>query len=165
MIYEYYTDGAATMRKVNGEYVREAGGWAFAQVKDNKLIFSASGHADNTTNNAMELTAISQALRHYITRYYSSEIYDTIKIYSDSAYCVNMLKEGGWVYSWSRNSWTRGKKHEPIENLDLIKKIFEILSKLREGFGEVEFIKVAGHSNNELNNCVDQLAVEAKMSI
>jgi len=162
MIYEYYTDGACTLTKTNMGYDKGPGGWAFALVKDNKPIFSASGHADNTTNNAMELTAISQTLRHYITRYYSPEIYDTIKIYSDSAYCVNMLKKGGWVYAWSRNNWTRGKKHEPIENLDLIKKIFEILSKLREGFGEVEFIKVAGHSNNELNNYVDQLAVEAK---
>lgn len=162
MIYEYYTDGACTLKKTDNGYEKGPGGWAFAQVKDNKPIFSDGGHEDNTTNNAMELKAIYQALGHYIIHYYSDKTYDTVKIYSDSAYCVNMLKDKGWVYSWSTNNWTRGKKHEPIENLDLIKEIYEILIKLREGFREVEFIKVVGHSDNELNNYVDQLAVEVK---
>lgn len=167
MIYKYYTDGAATMKKINGEYIRGAGGWAWARVdsETNKILEIASGHIDNTSNNAMELNAIYQALGHYITHYYSNKTYDTVKIYSDSAYCVNMLKVGGWVYSWSRNNWTRGKKHEPIENLDLIKEIYEILIKLREGFKEVEFVKVIGHSGNELNDYVDQLAVEEKEGI
>ena len=49
-----YTDGAATMRKVDGQYVREAGGWAYAVLDENdKLMFDNFGHADNTTNNEM----------------------------------------------------------------------------------------------------------------
>ena len=50
-----------------------------------------------------------------------------IEIRSDSAYCVNMLKPGGWVYGWEKNGWTRGKKHEPIENLEIIQKIYKYL--------------------------------------
>jgi hypothetical protein len=30
--YSYWTDGAASMNKVNGEYIREAGGWAWALI-------------------------------------------------------------------------------------------------------------------------------------
>ena len=162
MIYEYYTDGACTLNKNGNEYEKGPGGWAFAQVKDSKVIFSMAGHLNKTTNNEVELMAIYEALKHYIEHYYSEKIYDTIKIYADSAYCVNMLKEGGWVYTWRRNGWTRGKKHESIKNLELIQKIYSAMFDLNEGFRKVEFIKVAGHSDNELNNYVDKLAVEAK---
>ena len=30
-----YTDGAATMKCVNGEYQRENGGWAWAAIDEN----------------------------------------------------------------------------------------------------------------------------------
>jgi ribonuclease HI len=165
MIFEYYTDGACTLKKTNKGYEKGPGGWAFALVKDNKIEFSQSLPLMHTTNNEAELYAIYRALVHYTEHFYSKDIYDTIKIYSDSAYCVNMLKEGGWVYSWKNNGWTRGKKHEPIENLDIIQKIYITMLDLNEGFHNIEFIKVPGHSNNEFNNYVDKLAVEAKMSI
>lgn len=67
-----------------------------------------------------------------------------------------MLKENGWIYSWEKNGWTRGKKHEPIENLPIIKKIWELLDD------DVTFIKVKGHSGNLYNELVDKMAVEAK---
>lgn len=146
-----FTDGAATLKEINGEYVRENGGWAFADIgENNKIIFESNGGEMNTSNNRMELTAILNALN------YSNEA----EIISDSAYCVNMLKENGWIYSWAKNGWTRGKKHEPIENIDIIKQIW---GKLQTG--NYIFTKVKGHSDNEWNNYVDRLAVKAKESI
>ena len=52
-----FTDGAATMTKVNGEYARGAGGSAFAVVSEdlNEVYHSDSQHFDNTTNNHCEL--------------------------------------------------------------------------------------------------------------
>ena len=39
MIYNFWTDGAATMKKDDsGNYIREAGGWAWALVCDNNSI-------------------------------------------------------------------------------------------------------------------------------
>ena len=42
MVVEYYTDGAATMRLKNGCYIRENGGWAFALIKDDKVIYEVT---------------------------------------------------------------------------------------------------------------------------
>ena len=85
-----FTDGAATMTKVNGEYVRGPGGSAFAVVSEdlNEVYHSDSQHFDNTTNNYCELYAILMALK-YCHENYSGR---PIEIRSDSAHCVNMLK-------------------------------------------------------------------------
>ena len=145
-----YSDGAATMTCINGEYLNGPGGWAWALIDDNNNIVKANyGGEKETTNNRMELMAILNALNTYKDK--------DITIYSDSAYCVNMLKDNGWIYNWKNNGWTRGKKHEPIENLDIVKSLYEhIISR------NILFVKVAGHSTNELNNYVDKLAVQAK---
>lgn len=150
-----FTDGSATIRKVNGEYVRGAGGSAFAVVSGdlNEVYHSDSQHFDNTTNNHCELYAILMALKYCHENYLGRPV----EIRSDSAYCVNMLKPGGWVYGWEKNGWTRGKKHESIENLEVIQKIYKYLLN-----DDVTFVKVKGHSGNVNNEIVDKLAVAAK---
>ena len=115
-------------------------------------------HFENTTNNYCELYAILMALKYFK----KEQSKDILKIYSDSTYCVNMLKSGGWIYSWAKNGWTRGKKHEPIENLEIIKEIYSYLEKSKN----IDFIKVKGHSGDkDWNNYVDKLAVKAKMEV
>lgn len=160
MIYEYYTDGACTLTKTSAGYDKGPGGWAFALVKDNKVQCSQALPLMHTTNNEAELSAIYRALLHYVTHFYSEETCDKVKIYSDSAYCINIYTQ--WIKNWEANGWCRGKKKEPIENLDIIKMTWELLKKLNEGFREVEFVKVIGHSGNKFNEIVDKLAVEAK---
>lgn len=160
MCVKIYCDGAATMKQVNGQYERCNGGWAFARVENNKVTYWENGRQLNTTNNAMELFAILNALWYCI----NEDIKGTgIEIYCDSAYCVNIFSS--WIEGWKRNGWTRGKKHEPIENLSLIMHIDNSINELKNNFVEVKFIKVKGHSNNEFNNFVDKLAVEAKEGI
>ena len=159
MIHNFYTDGAATMRKdENGNYIREAGGCAFALFNEkDELVYQHSGHADKTTNQRMELMAIFDALSYYIDKKLHSG--DIVNIYSDSAYCINIFTQ--WVEGWRNNGWTR-KGNKPIENLDIIKEIYTRIVNLKNHFVTVNFIKVAGHSNDEHNNLVDALAVAAK---
>lgn len=153
-----YSDGAATMKCINGEYQRENGGAAMVVVQDEKVIYEETKHFENTTNNYCELYAILMALKYFK----KEQSKDILKIYSDSAYCVNMLKSGGWIYSWVKNGWTRGKKHEPIENLEIIKEIYRYIEKSKN----IEFIKVKGHSGEkDWNDYVDKLAVKAKMEV
>ena len=146
------------MKCINGEYQRENGGAAMAVIQDEKVIYEETKHFENTTNNYCELYAILMALKYFK----KEQSKDILKIYSDSAYCVNMLKQGGWIYGWERNGWTRGKKHEPIENLEIIKEIYSYLEKSKN----IDFIKVKGHSGDkDWNNYVDKLAVKAKMEV
>lgn len=157
--YIIYSDGAATMRKVNDEYVREAGGFAFVMLDENEeVIMSAYGGVPETTNNRMELQAINRALRKLVFMKIAGE---KVEVYSDSAYCIGIFTS--WIKSWKANGWTRGKKHEPIENVDIIKEIDESISILNKNFCEVEFIKVKGHANVKWNEYVDRCAVQGKL--
>lgn len=151
-----YTDGAATMRKINGEYVREAGGWAFAFIENDTLTYFNSGHKDNTTNNEMELTAIYEGLKYFAN---SAAPAQQLEVYSDSAYCINIYTQ--WAAGWQKRGWTR-KGNQPIENLELIKKTWQLLEQLNNKFYDIKFIKVKGHSTNKWNNYVDKMAVNAK---
>ncbi|OYD08506.1 ribonuclease HI [Paludifilum halophilum] len=131
-----YTDGACSGNP-------GPGGWAAVLIygEHHKEI---SGGARNTTNNRMELTAAIQSLSRLKTSC-------RVKLYTDSAYLVNCMKQG-WYVKWEKNGWVNSKK-DPVENRDLWQ---ELLKEMRRH--EVEFIKVKGHSDNELNNRCDELA-------
>ena len=76
------------------------------------------------------------------------------KLYSDSAYLCNGFNKG-WIYNWIRNGWkTAAKKN--VENVELWQRLYELTRT-----HNVEWIKVAGHSDNELNNLCDKLARQA----
>ena len=91
---KFYTDGASTMKKINNEWIRCNGGAAMVCINDkNKIIAEYKRGFKNTTNNYCELHAIYLALSYWNNNYPNEEI----EIYSDSAYCVNMLKENGWI--------------------------------------------------------------------
>lgn len=105
----------------------------------------------NTTNNIMELTAVIDAL---------SMLKEPclVKVHSDSAYVVNAFNQK-WTDKWLKNGFKTANK-EPVKNEELWRKLIELTN-----FHEVEFIKVKGHSDNELNNRCDQLANEAMDSV
>ena len=159
MIYEFYTDGACTLNCNNGKYSKGPGGWAWVLIKDNEVISWKNGGSPKTTNNEQELTAIMEALSYACK---NTTQCDVVRIFSDSEYCINIFTQ--WINGWKANGWTRGKKHEPIENLETIKTIYEMVFSLENSFIAVEWVKVKGHSNDEFNNFVDQKAVEAKES-
>jgi len=93
----------------------------------------------------MELMAILTALR----RINEQEIiFLKPIIYSDSAYCVNLIND--WMYKWQQNGWHRPKNQE-VKNLEIIKEIYTLahLAEIR---------KVPGHSGIKWNEYVDKLA-------
>jgi ribonuclease HI len=101
----------------------------------------------NTTNNIMEMTAAIEGLL-------MLKEPCRVKLYSDSAYLVNAFNQK-WLEKWVRNGWKTANK-EPVKNADLWMKLLEL-----SNYHEIEFIKVKGHSDNELNNRCDELANQA----
>ena len=150
--YTYYTDGAATMLKKGGKYLREAGGWAFILLKDGNEVASQSGGCPLTTNNEMELYAIYASVKDFLN---ISESGDNLEICSDSAYCINIYTS--WAAGWQRRGW-RKSDGKAIQNLEIIKATWDLIGEL----DNISFIKVKGHSNDKLNSKVDKLAVDAK---
>ena len=133
---EIYTDGACSGNP-------GPGGWAAVLLyKDNKK--EISGGSKQTTNNIMEVTAVIEALK-------ALKFPCEVKLYSDSAYVVNCFKQG-WIDNWKKNNWKNASK-EPVKNKELWEKLDELTQ-----IHKVEFIKVKGHSDNELNNRCDELA-------
>ncbi len=122
------------------------GGWAATlRYGDHERVIT--GAAARTTNNRMEMTAALEALK---TLKYSC----SVEIHTDSAYLSNAFNLG-WIETWIRKGWkTAGKK--PVENQDLWQ---ELLTEVRKH--DVKWVKVKGHADNDGNNRVDRLAVEA----
>lgn len=127
---EVYTDGSCLGNPGKG-------GWAV--VFPNREIIH--GSAPDTTNNRMELLAVVQAIEH--TRRES----ETLKIYSDSMYAVQILQL--WLEKWKNNGWktVTGRK---VANKDLLVRLSNSLAG-REVITE----HVKGHSDNKFNETAD----------
>ncbi len=134
-----YTDGACSGNP-------GPGGWgALLQWKGKERTLS--GSAPHTTNNRMELTAVIEALR-------ALKRPCRVSIHSDSALIINAFTQG-WVDNWLRRGWKRADK-KPVENRDLWELLLEAMQP-----HDVEWVKVKGHADDDRNNRVDRLAVEA----
>ena len=139
----FYTDGACSGNGTN----KSSGGYGVVEIdENNNIIWQYQDFKSPTTNNEMELMAILKVLKHIKEKNQISFLRPII--YSDSAYCVNLINE--WMYSWERNGWKRPKNQE-VKNLDIIKQIFEL-----KNLAEIK--KVPGHSGIEWNEYCDKLA-------
>ena len=105
------------------------------------------GNKQNTTNNYMEMTAVVESLK------LLKEKCD-ITINSDSAYVVNSFKQG-WIKNWQKNNW-KTADNKPVKNKELRQEMLKLLNNHK-----YKFVKVKGHSDNELNNRCDFLATTA----
>ena len=132
-----YTDGACSGNPGPGGYA--------AILIYNGVEKEISGGEKNTTNNKMEMMAVIKGLEMLKEQC-------EVSVYSDSAYVVNSI-EKGWVYSWKKNNWKKADKKE-VKNIELWEKLLSLMN-----IHKVTFLKVKGHSDDELNNRCDRLAV------
>ncbi|MCX7883807.1 MAG: ribonuclease HI [Caloramator sp.] len=137
-----YADGGC---RGNGKENTVGGYGIILKYKD--VVKEVKKGFKNTTNNIMELTAVIDALLLLKEQC-------IVELYSDSAYVVNAFNKG-WIYKWQKNGWVTSDK-KPVKNKELWQKLIELTN-----YHKVEFIKVEGHSDNELNNRCDELANEA----
>lgn len=135
-----YTDGGA--RPTNPGFGR----FAIVVCDDNNNILYTIEHSkDNTTNNAMEMSAIVSAVLLY------GRGKDTVQIFSDSSYAVNSLTK--WSYNWKANGWLKSDNRSP-ENLELIKEYHRLLDN---GYhASISWVK--GHNTCDGNILADAIA-------
>ncbi len=133
-----YTDGAC--RGNPGP-----GGWGALMIfgETRKTLQGAEAL---TTNNRMELMGAIEALRALKRKV-------EVTLYTDSKYvCTGVIE---WLPQWKARGWkTAGRK--PVKNQDL----WEQLDVLANNHA-IEWKWVKGHSGNEGNEIVDQLANDA----
>ena len=131
-----YTDGACSCNP-------GPGGWAAILIYGEKKKEICGGETE-TTNNRMEMLAVINGLK-------ALKVKCKANVYSDSAYVVNSITNG-WIYGWAKNGWKKAD-NKPVKNRELWEELLSLLKK-----HEVEFFKVKGHADDELNNRCDFLA-------
>lgn len=134
-----YTDGACSGNP-------GPGGWGALLIWNGKEKELSGGAAD-TTNNRMEMQAVIEGLKALNRSCH-------VQIHSDSALIINAFNKG-WIASWLKNGWKKSDK-KPVENRELWEEMIREAER-----HQVEWIKVKGHADDDLNNRVDRIAVEA----
>lgn len=142
-----YIDGSA---RNNGRDNSRGGFGIVIFDDDSNLIDAYCEYFDNVTNNQMELKAFLKTFELLNTKYKNQQA----TIYSDSAYCINILTS--WIYSWSKNNWYNNKGRI-IKNLDIILSIYEYY-KINFFVNQINFVKINGHSGIIGNELADALA-------
>lgn len=138
-----YTDGAC---KPNPG----PGGWGYVVYDGQTPIGAAFGGAPDTTSNRMELAAAAEALNALTERC-------KVVVYTDSQYLRNGITT--WLARWKRNGWVtsgqRGKRGDPVKNVDLWMWLWHLISK-----HDVTWQWVRGHVGVAGNDYADQLACQ-----
>ena len=142
-----YIDGSA---RGNGSKNSKGGFGIVIFDESHNLIDAYCEQHNNVTNNQMELKAFLKTFELLNTKYKNQ----IATIYSDSAYCINILTS--WIYKWCKNNW-QNSKGEPIKNLDIILSLYEYYN-INFFINQIYIIKVNGHSGIIGNELADALA-------
>ncbi len=126
------------------------GAWAFVLRAANRRI-ERSGFDPQTTNNRMELIAVTEALRE------AAGIAELralgITVTTDSQYVQKGITQ--WIHSWVRNGWkTSGKA--PVKNAELWSALWELSKGM-----QVRWLWVMGHAGNEMNEACHRAVEQA----
>lgn len=130
---EIYCDGACSGNP-------GPGAWAYIIFENGKEISSASGFAEQTTNNRMELCAVIMAI---------NSTSGDIKLVVDSKY----VKDGinSWIHKWKKNNWKTSAGTD-VKNKDLWEELDKVTKERK-----IEWVWQKGHAGG-VHDKVDKLA-------
>jgi ribonuclease HI len=142
-----FTDGSCMKKKIGSL----CGYACYFPNKELPNISRKFSH-EPLTNQRAELYAIYKAIKKVTNKYK----FDELTIYSDSEYSIKSITT--WINTWKKNGWKTANK-KPVLNLDIIKKIDNILQK----FSNIKFIHVKSHTSksdfiSKSNEITDELA-------
>ena len=139
---EIFTDGAC---KGNPG----PGGWG-AILRMGGHEKEISGHAPQTTNNRMEMTAVIRALSALKSPCHAI-------VHTDSRYVIDGITK--WIFGWMKNGWKNSQK-KPVLNSDLWIELQEAAKPHR-----IDWVWVKGHDGHPENERADKLASDAALAV
>lgn len=119
------------------------GGWGAVVLTPTGDVHEYGGFAEHTTNNRMELTAPTEALKSIDTK-------SSVIIKTDSQYVINGITK--WVFGWEKNGWQTKEKKDVLN-----KELWQALLVATRDH-TVEWEHVRGHVGIDLNERVDVIA-------
>lgn len=138
-----YTDGACPNN--GGSGARGGVGVYFGPGDPRNISERLSELVSPPTNNRAEMTAICLAIE-------AVGPDANVVIASDSMLCINTATK--WMFSWKKKNWRKGGG-KPVMNLDLVKRLFRLVSTHR---GKLSFKYVKAHCGIPGNEAADRLA-------
>ena len=126
------------------------GAWA-AILRYNEVEKELTGGEEETTNNRMELTAVTRALE-------ALKVPCNVRIVTDSEYMANAFRQK-WIDKWKRNGWKTASK-EPVKNQDLWVTLDALIAKHK-----VTWEWTKGHAGHIENERCDVLATETRIKM
>ena len=143
---EVHTDGSCYPNP-NGH-----GGWAFV-ARCGAHLQQRRGYVADTTNNAMELTAILYALR------FVGMSSRPLRIVTDSNYARSALMQ--WLPNWRANGWRTGSG-SPVANRETLEQC-DALIRAHRSYREFDLVWTRGHVGTRDNEIADSLAGQARI--
>ena len=140
-----YTDGACAPTNPG-----PAAWGAVILGPDGQTAEQARGFIGHGTNQIAEITAAIEGL----LRVPEGVV---VELVSDSQYVLKGLSE--WRAGWERRGF-RNSKNEPVANLDLWKRLFQVADQRK-----VKVRWVRGHNGDLLNERADRLANQALQAV
>ncbi len=137
-----YTDGSCIGNPGKGGYA--------AIIKKGNFYREIVGKVPYSTNNKMELIAITQGLSQVKSG-------SKVTVFTDAAYVERAVNEGR-LETWKKNGWLRIRTGEPVANRDLWLVLCDTISRKKL---TVKFEKIAAHKGNRYNERADFLARRA----
>lgn len=126
------------------------GGWgAIIATPDGHVRELGSGHPA-TTNNQMELTAATEALKSF-----EAKDQDAI-VYTDSVYVIRGITQ--WIWGWMRNGW-RTADGKDVSNKEHWQALSRVMSERKNQGLKTEWKYVRGHTGVPGNERCDEIAV------
>jgi ribonuclease HI len=126
------------------------GGWAFVLRAPGHRV-ECSGWDPQTTNNRMELIAVTEGLREAAGRPGLRGL--PITVTTDSQYVQKGITQ--WIHSWVKNGWkTSGKS--PVKNAELWSALWELSRGM-----SVTWLWVMGHAGDEMNETCHSMVEQA----
>jgi len=126
------------------------GAWAAILRCGDKEKEISGGEAD-TTNNRMELTAVTRALE-------TLKFPCDVTVVTDSEYLANAFRQK-WIDKWKRNGWRTASK-EPVKNQDLWVALDKLIAQ-----HTVTWEWCKGHAGHVENERCDVLATETRRKL
>ncbi len=126
------------------------GAWAFVLAGPGTEV-RRSGSDPDTTNNRMELSAVSEALRELARQPALAGIDVTVS--TDSQYVQKGITQ--WIHSWLANGWRTSAK-KPVKNADLWRELWALCEARA-----VTWRWVMGHAGNPMNEACHRMVEEA----
>ncbi len=125
------------------------GGYGSVIVFPDGRVSELGGGMSSTTNNQMEILAVSKALK-----FIEGEKGD-VWVLTDSTYVIRGITQ--WIWGWKKRGWTTAEGN-PVNNIDFWKELERNVLN-RKSTGKVEWKYVRGHTNVPGNERCDEIAV------